>query len=579
MRGLTGATALLAGGSTGDREAGTATIWFSDIERRMRVYLAAAFGVLPVLRAVPPGPDGPMRRVGLAGGIIRVPDAFRGVEAQAATGLYRAALAHAAAHLRFTPSRFALGSLKPLQVALVSLIEDARVEQLALAELPGLRRLWLPWHIAAPGGAVTAPGLMARLARALIDPRYADPDPWVRKGRQMFAERCLAGGDAAIGREIGSLLGNDLGQMRLQFNARTYVVEPPYRDDNMGLWNFGDSAESETEILLAVDTARSVPPEAQLPDLGGRARPVAPQQEEGVPVAQYPEWDHLIGAERPDWTTIVLHAAPRGRADAITEILRRHAPLVDRLTRLIRSARVSRPLRLRRQAEGDALDLDAGIAAAISLRGGEAPDPRVYLRTERRHRDLSTLVLLDVSQSANDLVRGSESTVLAVAREAVALLGYAMEGVGDDFSLRAFCSEGRSAVRYYPLKSFGEPFGAEPQQRLAGLTARLSTRMGAALRHAGAELAERRSHRRLLLVVTDGEPSDIDVADRRYLVEDARRAVQSLRQRAIDVFCVALDAGGDAYLTRIFGRQNVVQIDRIERLPQRLPLLYLRLTT
>ncbi len=93
-----------------------------------------------------------------------------------------------------------------------------------------------------------------------------------------------------------------------------------------------------------------------------------------------------------------------------------------------------------------------------------------------------------------------------------------------------------------------------------------------------AELAVQLSHRRLLLVVTDGEPSDIDVADRKYLVEDARQAVASLAHAGIDVFSVGLDAGGDSYLTRIFGPRNVLIIDRLERLPERLPMLYFRLT-
>jgi nitric oxide reductase activation protein len=114
---------------------------------------------------------------------------------------------------------------------------------------------------------------------------------------------------------------------------------------------------------------------------------------------------------------------------------------------------------------------------------------------------------------------------------------------------------------------------------MAGLSGSLSTRIGAAIRHAGQELGRQIAHRRLLLIITDGEPWDIDVGDRRYLIEDARKAVMSLRHGGMDVFCVGLDSGGDNYLTRIFGRRNVLQVDRLERLPERLTMLYLRLTT
>ena len=114
-------------------------------------------------------------------------------------------------------------------------------------------------------------------------------------------------------------------------------------------------------------------------------------------------------------------------------------------------------------------------------------------------------------------------------------------------------------------------------RRLAGIEAGLSTRLGAALRHAGSELSTQGNHRRLLLVITDGEPSDIDVTDRTYLVEDARKAVASLSHPGVDVFCVGLDSGGESYLHRIFGHRNVLLIDHLERLPEQLSGLYFRL--
>ena len=144
----------------------------------------------------------------------------------------------------FGGPRFPVGTLKPLQIALVTLIEDARIEVLAMRQLPGLRKLWSPYHIAVPAGVATAPTLLARLARALFDPAYRGRRQFVAKGRAMFEARLPRLEDPAISREVGMLLGNDLGQMRIQFNAKTYVVEPVYRDDGLGLWDFGEDAPS-----------------------------------------------------------------------------------------------------------------------------------------------------------------------------------------------------------------------------------------------------------------------------------------------------------------------------------------------
>src|SRR5215470_3907244 len=153
---------------------------FSTIERRLTCYLRALWGQPVPLREG----DGP--RVSIGQGDIRMPSQLSTGVGSDGVNLYRAAAAHAAAHFAHSTERFRLGKLRPIQVALVSLIEDARVELLAWRDLPGLRRLWLPFHTARPGAIPNAVSLMARLARALIDTDYRDEDAWVAKGREMF---------------------------------------------------------------------------------------------------------------------------------------------------------------------------------------------------------------------------------------------------------------------------------------------------------------------------------------------------------------------------------------------------------
>ncbi|MDX5362203.1 MAG: VWA domain-containing protein [Alphaproteobacteria bacterium] len=572
------------------RESGE--VVFSDLERRLKTYLTALWRVRVAVREAAVGVGRPIpRRASFDAGVVRMPASFPGVPQAQANDLFRAALAHIAAHLMYSGPRFRPGSLKPLQIALVSLIEDARVEHLAMRDFPGLRRLWLPFHAAAAAGTVTAPGLMARLSRALIDPDYDDDDDFVAKGRRMFFEREADWEDPTISRGIGNLLGNDLGQMRVQFNAKTYVVEPAYRDDNAGLWDFEDAPPEDMDVAEMFESVRIAPKQEDEPEPDDSKQDNAPDtpinkarpsdstpEEEGVPVARYPEWDYAVAQERPEWTTLVEYPPAPGPAAVVERILEGRPDIVNRITALVRSARVSRPVRLRRQPEGDRLDLDACIDAVITQRHGDTPDPNVYMTSARKFRDLSVLVLLDVSQSTNDRVKGSRETVLELEQEATALLAHAMNEVGDPFAIHAFCSNTREEVRYMRIKDFQTPYDNMAKSYLAGLTGQLSTRLGAAMRHAGEDLRNQMTHRKLLLVVTDGEPSDIDVQDRKYLVEDARKAVASLSQQGIDVFCVGLDSGGDSYLTRIFGRRNALQIDRLSSLPEKLPMLYFRLT-
>jgi uncharacterized protein YegL len=566
----------------------TAGVGFAEAERRTKAFVTSLWGRPPLLRSFPDDTgQAPQRRAGIAGPLIRLPDIYRGVQGDAAYTLYRAAAAHAQAHLLFGGSRFPVGSLKPLQIALVTLIEDARIELLAMRQLPGLHKLWSRYHVAVAAGVATAPTLLARLARALFDRAYEDDDSFVARGRSMFEARLPRLDDPAISREIGMLLGNDLGQMRVQFNAKTYVVEPVYRDDGLGLWDFGEDAPSSGETLdLAVDAARveqrDDPDQTSLhPDVVendgklGRARPVAPDQR-GIVVAKYPEWDRSHGVERPEWTTVREVLARPGDPRVVEEALERADVLRNRIRRLVRGVRVGRTIRLKRQLDGHDLDVDAMLEAGIALRMRQEPDPRVFRTTSSKHRDLAVLLLLDISASTRDRLASGVS-VLEVERLAVAVLAEAMSALGDPFSMLAFASNGRDDVEMTTVKAFNEPYDRACVGRLAALSSGLSTRVGTALRHAGEVISHARSFRKLVIVLTDGEPSDIDVADPLDLVEDARRAAVGLRARSIDGFGVVLGSNAMNFANRIFGRGNTMLVPRVEDLPSRLSELYFRL--
>ena len=566
----------------------TAGIGFAETEHQTKAFVTALWGRPPLLRSFA-GDTGqaPQRRAGIAGPLIRLPEIYRGVQGEAAYSLYRAAAAHAQAHLVFGGPKFPVGSLKPLQVALVTLIEDARIELLAMRQLPGLRKLWSPYHVAVPAGVAAAPTLLARLARALFDPAYEDDDSFVAKGREMFEARLARLQDPAISREIGMLLGNDLGQMRVQFNPKTYVVEPFYRDDGLGLWDFGEDAPSSGEPLeLAVDAVRLEQQEKpdqdrshdQLEDKGstGRARPVAADQR-GVCGREISG----MGSRARRRAAGMDHGARGPRAARQPAPGGRGARPRRRPAQPDPPAGAQRPRRTHDPPEASARrprsrprrrdrHRDRAAPAAWS------PIPRVFRTTTSKHRDLAVLLLLDISESTRDRL-ASGASILDVERLAVAVLAEAMSALGDPFSMLAFASNGRDDVEMTTVKAFDEPYDRACVGRLAALSSGLSTRLGTALRHAGELISHARSFRKLVIVLTDGEPSDIDVADPLDLVEDARRAAVGLRARGIDGFGVVLGSSAMNSAVRIFGRGNTMLVPRVEDLPARLSELYFRL--
>ena len=441
--------------------------------------------------------------------------------------LARARAAHAAAHARFSGEPREPGGLKPVQRVLTALFEDARVEALALEHYPGLRGLWAPFHVAGPSHAAPLPALLARLSRALFDPDCRDPETWVQKGRDLFWAERASWISRELSRRLGSLMGNEIGQMRLSLDARQYIVEPVYRDDHSGLW-------IESGVLAHEASSRDAVSAGTPPHRAGEHR--------------YPEWDYSIATQRPNFCELSDTTAP-GRS--ASEKPGPSSSLTRRVQRCLRRRHLA-PGWQRRCSDGPEIDLAAAVDAAALARVAPDASPRVHRRPRPQRRTSSTLLLLDLSESSNArLASGLRARELSEAAARLVCCA-CPPSWGAELAIHGFSSYGRHAVRYTRFKDFGE--GAEAGlRRLGSLPAAGSTRLGTALRHATAELRSRTCPAKVLLVLTDGDPADIDVYDDEYLLEDAREAVKAARRAGIRVFACCLPGGPQRRRERVFG--------------------------
>jgi hypothetical protein len=528
----------------------------------VRPYLKALWDAPPPALAMLP--ERAPRAV-LAAGTVHLPR-LGPVDAAPARRLRLATSAHLGAHLAYGRGRVDRASLKPVQLVLLGLLEDARVEWLAAQSMPGLRALWLEHHLAGPASGSDFETLLARLAHALLDPGWQDPHPWVLKGRALFFADARGGRlalpDALALRKAASLLGNDVGQMRLRFNDLSYLVQPAYRDDNSHLWRFDEELPPSSLVLdapeeqsaragegaqdgsVARDASAGIGAELAAPPQAARE---TPGTDPGV--FTYSEWDRLIGRYRKGWVTVCeepqMAAAAPGAVRALRDRLDAHAGLMRRLRqRLLRGGGLLARALPRRSADGEVFHLPSLVDAMVSLRMRASPEPRVYLGGSPGVESWAVMLLVDSSASTARPADACGNSVLDQARLAALACAAAFEAAGHRCAIQAFASEGRGAVRMSLLKDFGERSDA-PQviERTAALASGLSTRIGAAVRHGAAALARRPETRRFMLLLTDGEPHDIDVHDSRYLLEDLRIASQDAGRRGVRVGCLNLDAG------------------------------------
>ena len=495
---------------------------------------------------------------------IRVPDVYEDKGSISGIDRYRALLAHVAAHKRWTTPVIA-DNYSPFQRVAIEMFEDSRVEYLAMQFYPGLRRLWTALH-PAPGEDDCDPSIescirhrLAMLSYALLcaEHNYRNSDllEFVARFRQLMQQQkhtTKQVADLAI-----SYIARTRRQADLSANIYFADTEVSYRDDNRHMWRFIEQGDEE--------------------EMFEEERKAEAEESDRLPPRHYPEWDYKSRTYRPDWVSLYESLHPSGSAAIIDRLLTKHHVLVKQLKQIFDLLKPQQCVRVRYQEEGSELDLDVAISSLIDIRSGARPDPRINMSHHRDGRDIAVMLLLDLSESLNRVPDGCSQTILELSQEAVALLGYAVEHLGDEFAIAGFSSNTRHEVRYQHIKGYSEHWDDMVKARLAAMQAGYSTRMGAAIRHAAHYLEARRADKKLLLILTDGEPHDIDEQDGRLLIEDARKAVQELHRQDIYGFCVNLDPQADDCVEDIFGKRFTV-IDRVERLPQKLPELFFSLT-
>lgn len=230
------------------------------------------------------------------------------------------------------------------------------------------------------------------------------------------------------------------------------------------------------------------------------------------------------------------------------------------------------------QFDGTELDLDACVQFTADRIGGlDAREAGLYKAHHYRDRDLACLLLADLSLSTDAYV-SDHARVIDVIRDTLFLFSEALSATGDRFALYGFSSLKRENIRFHVLKEFERKYNDEVRGRIAAIKPGFYTRMGAAIRHSSQLLAKQAATQRLLLILTDGKPNDLDQYEGRYGVEDTRAAIHEARNMGLRPFCVTIDEKGGSYLPHLFGVNGYIVIRKPSELPRELPLLYAQLT-
>lgn len=590
-------------------------ILFIKTQRKLNFYLRALWGRDFFLR--PTGADFADFRPFIEHRVFHLPDALDDCGDVPGLELYRATAAHMAAHMQYSSSAISAEGLSPAQMFFIGLFEDARVEYKAISEFPGLKKLWLSLMYASHDDEddkkvehPTMP-ILEHFSKMLLDKTISSDDEELNTIAKKFHDEIAEKQDDNqfcwhLGLDIFNVFMKRKEVPSLRILERINIV---YRDDNRFSWEFEElDADAEFEYVpasqrqvrrqmsviemahevdceLAGDDAQEIwtcstnmrPYEDDLTDSQISFNDMWGKEPVSDPF-HYQEWDYQIQLHRPDWVTVYERRQPLGHVEDIQAIVDEYRPVAHRIKQIIDLLTPEGVQRVRNMEDGDEIDINAAIDAMVAIRMGEQPNTRITMRNVLKTRDLSVVLLLDLSESTNEPMNGSEKTVLQLTREAATLVSTAIEGIGDPYAIHGFASDGRHDVQYYRFKNFNQHFDDEAKARLAGMKGGLSTRMGAALRHAGQHLLKQPEKRKLVLMLTDGEPADIDERDPQHLRHDTKKAVEELYGSGVLTYCLTLDPNADDYVKRIFGANNYTVIDNVDKLPEQLPMLFASLT-
>lgn len=291
---------------------------------------------------------------------------------------------------------------------------------------------------------------------------------------------------------------------------------------------------------------------------------------------RYREWDAAIRDYRMNWCRVVEREAVEGSSDFVEDTLAAQRGAVGLLRRYFESLRPPGLRRMSGQLDGEDLDMDAVVDRLADLAAGIEPSERIYVRREKREREVAAAFLVDLSGSTSRQV-GEGRRIIDIEKQGLVLLCEALSAIGDQFALYGYSGQGRQQVEFIVVKEFDEPVTGRAGAKLGGMAPLQQNRDGAAIRHATRKLLARRAKTRILVVLSDGRPLDDGYKDD-YSLEDTRMALREARAAGIEPVCITIDKQADPYLRRMYGEVRFVVIDRVEGLPEKLPRIYHRLT-
>lgn len=286
----------------------------------------------------------------------------------------------------------------------------------------------------------------------------------------------------------------------------------------------------------------------------------------------YNEWDVQRQAHKKNWCVLREIEVEQGDTTFYRDTLAKYSGFIHSLRRTFEILRGEDKL-LKRQSDGDDIDIDALVEAWGDLHVGLEMTDRLFTRMHKEERNIAVLFMVDMSGSTRGWINDAE-------REALILLAEALNTLGDRYAIYGFSGWTRKRCEAFRIKDFDQPWDDQVIGRVCGIEPKDYTRMGAPIRHMADKLKQVEARTKLLITLSDGKPDDYDLEYRgQYGIEDTRQALYEARRDGIHSYCITIDREGQDYLPHMYGAANYTVLDDVAKLPLKVSDIYRRITT
>ncbi|WP_135612603.1 nitric oxide reductase activation protein NorD [Methanococcoides sp. AM1] len=481
---------------------------------------------------------------------------------------------------------------------IMGIVEDARIEYKTVNLYKGLRREFKKVKEQMLLDRQNPEGRLEKFMEALLlvsiehEPLFEIDDELkvpFEKTRNLLEKKILQSSSSTFDSlevtfEIYSMLEENLGSLKSR--EYDFIRNLEYRGQGAGLFSMPKNEKEFAEQILE----RFIPQKLLDQDedtmiqdeLQSGPRCATSMNWDVLGNYIYDEWDARIKDYKSEWCK-VYEVLPIGESnDFYQNAIEQYNPEISLINRIFKMMKPESFTKLRRQTDGDEIDFDAITEAFTDRKCGINPTDRLYIRRDKRERDVATLFLVDISASTEKELDNGKS-ILDIEKEALVIMIEALESIGDKYAIYAFSGDTRADVEYYNIKDFDEKFSEDVECKIGALEPAYNTRLGTAIRHSITKLKQVDAKIKLLVLLSDGEPYDLSFGEGKYAgkiaIEDTRMAIQEGNTLGMHFFCITVDTEASDYMDSIFSDVGYTIIDNAASLPERLPILYNRITT